>query len=316
MGTKATVRMRVGLAGLAAMVAGVTLMPHAQAAGTRYLDEVFTDLKVTSDLQYGQAVGHTGEMEKLLLDVIEPAGDKAPIRPAVVWVHGGYFVEGSKTVPWYKEAREQFARAGYVTFSINYRLDPNLPYGAGPAITELRVDEYVAATFNAQHDAQAAVRWVRANAAKYRVDPEKIAIAGHSAGGITAHMVNFNDHDPGSSGNPGYSSRVAAAISSAGGSLPVKMVRVDPLEPPLLITHGLADDVVPYPAEVPTCALTLAMGNVCEQVLDPDQKHPQFGFSQWREFLYRRMIQKPVLSLPTSVTVVGTESLTGGVPLP
>jgi hypothetical protein len=123
-------------------------------------------------------------------------------------------------------------------------------------------------------------------------------------------MVAFNDHDPGSSGNPGHSSRVAAAVSSAGGSLPAKMTRVDMLEPPLLVSHGLADDVVPYPAELPSCALTIAMGNVCEQVLDPDAKHAQFGFDLWREFLYRRMIQKPVLSLPTSVTLVGTESLT------
>lgn len=302
-------KLRLGVAALAAVALGVGVTPHAQAAGTRYLDEVFTDLKVTSDLQYGQAVGASGAMENLLLDVIEPKGDKAPIRAAVVWVHGGYFVEGSKTVPWYKTAREQFARAGYVTFSINYRLDPNLPYGASEAVTQNRVDELVAATVNAQHDAQAAIRWVRANAAKYRVDPEKIAIAGHSAGGITAQMVAFNDHDPGSSGNPGYSSRVAAAVSSAGGSLPGRMVRIDTGEPPLLVSHGLADDVVPYPATVPTCALTVAMTNVCEQVLDPDQKHPQFRFDLWREFLYRRMIQKPVLSLPTSVTIVGAESL-------
>jgi dienelactone hydrolase len=309
--TARAVRTRLGLAALAAVLAGITVMPHAHAAGTRYLDEVFPEIKTTSDLQYGEAVGHDGTLEKLLLDVHEPKGDTAPVRAAVVWVHGGYFVEGSKTDSWYKPAYEQFARAGYVTFSIDYRLDPNLPYGAGPAVTEARVDEYVAATFNAQHDAQAAVRWVRRNARKWHVDPEKIAIAGHSAGAITAHMVAFNDHDPGSSGNPGYSSRVAAAVSAAGGSLPAKMVRVDTGEPPLLVVHGLADDVVPYPAEVPTCALTLAMGNVCEQVLDPDQKHPQFGYDLWREFLYRRMIQKPVLSLPTRVTVVGTESLTG-----
>jgi dienelactone hydrolase len=310
------IRGRLGLAALGAVVLAVGLVPHAQAAGTRYLDEVFPELKITSDLQYGQAVGHTGEMENLLLDVIEPKGDKAPIRAAVVWVHGGYFIEGSKTVSWYKEAREQFARAGYVTFSINYRLDPNLPRGAGPAVTENRLDEYVAHMTKTQYDAQAAVRWVRAHATKWRVDPEKIAIAGHSAGGIISHLVAFNDHDPGSSGNPGYSSRVAAAVSSAGGSLPGKTVRVDPGEPPLLVAHGVADDVVPYPAEVPSCALTIALGNVCEQVLDPDGKHAQFGYAQWREFLYRRMIQTPVLSLPTSVTLVGTESLTTPPPLP
>jgi dienelactone hydrolase len=304
-------RLRFGMAVLGAVVLGIGLVPRAEAAGTRYLDEVFPDIQVTSDEEYGRAVGHDGQLEALKLDVIEPAGDTAAVRPAVVWVHGGYFIEGSKTVSWYKEAREQFARAGYVVFSINYRLDPNLPRGAGPAVTELRVEEYIAATIKTQHDAQAAVRWVRANAGTYRVDEKRIAIAGHSAGGIISQMVAFNDHDPGDSGNPGWSSRVAAAVASAGGSLPERMVRIDRGEPPLLVSHGLADDVVPYPAAVPSCVLTVAMTNVCEQVLDPDQEHPQFGFDLWREFLYRRMIQTPVLSLPTSVTVVGTESLTG-----
>jgi hypothetical protein len=93
-------------------------------------------------------------------------------------------------------------------------------------------------------------------------------------------------------------------VASAGGSLPARMVRVDTGEPPLLVSHGLADDVVPYPAAVPTCVLTVAMTNVCEQVLDPDQDHGDFGYDYWREFLYRRMIQTPVFSLPTNVTPV------------
>jgi dienelactone hydrolase len=294
-------RVRAVMGLLAAVLIGIAVSPGAHATGTRYLDEVFPEIKTTSNVQYGEAVGYDGQWEKLLLDVHEPKGDTAPARAAVVWVHGGYFVEGTKSDPWYRQAYEQFARAGYVTVSIDYRLDPNLPYGAGPAVTEMRIDEYINAMVNAQHDAQAAVRWVRANAKKLRVDPERIAIAGHSAGGITANMVAFNDHDPGSSGNPGYSSRVAAAVAASGGSLPARMVRIDPGEPPLLVTHGLVDDVVPYPAAVPSCVTTVAMTNICEQVLDPDQDHGVFGYAYWREFLYRRMVQKPVLSAPTNV---------------
>jgi dipeptidyl aminopeptidase/acylaminoacyl peptidase len=283
-------------------MAVIGLMPRAEAAEVRYLDEVFTAIKTTKNLGYGSAVNYRGEVQQLLLDVHEPKGDKADVRAAVVWVHGGYFKRGSKED--YQSSWSQFARAGYVTIAINYRLDPNLPEGAGPAVTELRLDEYVDAMFDAQHDAQAAVRWVRANATKLRVDPERIAIAGHSAGGLTANMVAFNDHDPGASGNPGYSSRVAAAVASAGGSLHGKTVRIDPLEPPLLVSHGVADDVVPYPAAIPSCAMTIAMGNVCEQVLDPDQDHGVFGYTHWREFLYRRMILSPVFSPPTNVTPV------------
>jgi dienelactone hydrolase len=291
---------------LAAGIAMVGAFP-ARADGVRYHDEVFTDLKVIPDLEYGQAVDYKGDAVTLLLDVIQPAHDHADNRAAVVWVHGGYFKRGSKDVEWYKEAREQFARAGYVVFSINYRLNPTLPEGAHQdLILQQRLPDLLAETVAAQHDAQAAVRWVRANAHRgnLRVDPDKIAIAGHSAGGITAQLVAFNDHDPGDSGNPGHSSRVAAAVASSGGSLPGLMVQIDPLvEPPLLVSHGVMDDVVPYPAAIPSCATTVALGNVCEQVLDPDRKHPQFGYAHWRDFLYRRMIQPPALQLPTNLTI-------------
>jgi dipeptidyl aminopeptidase/acylaminoacyl peptidase len=297
-----TVR-RLVLAVAVALGAVAGIVPRAEAAGTRYLDEVFTEIKTTKDIPYGEAVDYQGNWKTLLLDVHQPKGDKLKARPAVVWVHGGYFKRGSKEG--YVNEWSQFARAGYLTVAINYRLDPTLPEGAGPAVTEGRIDEYIAGMVNAQHDAQAAVRWVRAHAKKLGVDPDRIAIAGHSAGGIVAQMVAFNDHDPGASGSPGPSSRVAAAVSSAGASLHGKTVRIDTGEPPLLVSHGVVDDVVPYPATVPTCVVTVALGNVCEQVLDPDQAHGAFGHAHWREFLYRRMVLTPVLSPPTNLTLVG-----------
>jgi acetyl esterase/lipase len=71
-----------------------------------------------------------------------------------------------------------------------------------------------------KHDAQAAVRWLRANAATYRLDPSRIAIGGSSAGAITAMMVSYNAVDPGSSGNPGYPSDVAAGSRSRAANRP------------------------------------------------------------------------------------------------
>lgn len=272
----------------------------------RYRDLVFDGIKTKSDLKYGQAVDYTGEMKDLLLDVHEPAGDKDKLRAAVVWVHGGYFIRGSKDSESYRPAWENLTKAGYVTFAINYRLqDPEtFPEGAGPAVTGLEIQRYIDAVIDAQHDAQAAIRWVRANAKKYRIDPEKVGIAGHSAGGITAQQVNYNDHDPGNSGNPGYSSRPAAAWSSAGTGLPLLMTRIDPLEPPMLMTHGLADNVVPF---MPfNCAAALALLNTCELVLDPDQGHGMFGHEYGREFFYRHMVVKPSGLRPTTnVTVTG-----------
>ena len=231
-------RRRIGIVvGLLAGLLGVGAIPTADAEGVRYLDEVFSDITTTKDVVYGQAVNYLGEMETLTLDVHEPAGDTAAWRAAVVWIHGGYFRRGTKED--YRQMWEQFARAGYVTVSINYRLNPTTPEDILDTVLQGRIDEYIDTVRDAQHDAQAAIRWVRANAQSLRVDPERIAVVGHSAGGLTTNMVAFNDHDPGTSGNPGYSSRVAAAVAMAGGSLPIKMVNIDPGEPPFLVVHGV-----------------------------------------------------------------------------
>jgi predicted esterase len=309
-------RRRVGLGLVAAVVAAslgmIGPLPGARAEGVRYRDLVFDDYTVTPDLVYGSSPNYQGVVQQHELDVLQPADDPQTTgRAAVVWVHGGFFKRGSKDIEWYTTAREQFVQAGYVVFSINYRLNESLPEGLLPTLETLRLEEYIKEAKDAAHDAQAAVRWVRANAAAYGVDPDLIAIAGHSAGGIISQMVGFNEHDPGTSGTPGVSSRVAAVVSSAGGSLPVVLADVGLGEPPMLLSHGVADQVVPYPADLPACVVTVALGNVCEQQLDPDQEHGQFGYDGWREFLYRRMIDPPPLDLPVQVRLVGLESLGG-----
>lgn len=300
MGGRRRLPLLAAVAGVVASILGVAgPAPSAGAAGVRYLDEVFSGYTTQSDLVYGQSVNYQGVLEQHELDVLQPADDTATGRAAVVWVHGGFFKRGSKDVDWYQEAREQYVKAGYVVFSIDYRLNDSLPEGILPTIQTLRLQEYIQEAKDAAHDAQAAVRWVRAHAAQYRVDPNKIAISGHSAGGIISQMVGFNEDDPGTSGTPGVSSRVAAVVSSAGGSLPGVLANVGLGEPPMFLSHGISDDIVPYPADVPACVLTILLGNVCEQQLDVDQKHPQFGYDGWREFLYRQMIKPSKLPLPT-----------------
>ena len=278
---------------VASTVGAIGPVANAGADGVRYLDLVFNGYTVESNIPYGQSVNYLGVTQTHLLDVLQPAGDTLTNRPAVVWVHGGFFKRGSKEIEWYQEAREQYVKAGYVVFSINYRLNESLPEGLLPTIQTLRLEEYIREAKDATHDAQAAVRWVRAHAAQYKVNPNKIAISGHSAGGIISQMVGYNEDDPGTTGTPGVSSRVQAVVSSAGGTLPVVLADVGLNEPPMFLSHGVADDIVPYPADLPACVLTVLLGNVCEQQIDPDQTHPQFGYAGWREFLYRRMINPP-----------------------
>lgn len=98
----------------------------------------------------------------------EPAAGTG--SPAVVWIHGGGWLNGTKA-----EARAQaicrtLADAGYVAASIDYRLGP----GAWPGNL---------------FDCKNAVRFLRAHATRYRIDPDRIAVAGGSAGGHLALMV-------------------------------------------------------------------------------------------------------------------------------
>lgn len=97
------------------------------------------------------------------------------------------------------------------------------------------------------YDAKAAIRYFRAHAAKWRIDDDKIAILGSSAGAVTAlHATYLREKEyEGNSGNEGYSSNVSACIDLWGG-LYKNVSKIDAGEPPVLIIHGTNDNVVPF----------------------------------------------------------------------
>jgi acetyl esterase/lipase len=116
--------------------------------------------------------------EELQLDVRRPPADQgrsAP-RPAVLTVHGGGGVFGSRTEDAYWA--QWLAEEGYVVFSIDYRLGPPLRWR------------------DATGDVKCAVGWVAENAARYGVDPDRIALLGHSAGGLLALLAAYTEGDP------------------------------------------------------------------------------------------------------------------------
>jgi acetyl esterase/lipase len=189
-----------------------------------------------------------------MLDVYQPAGDDETARPALVYVHGGGFKNGDKADPLPTTTSTTFAKLGYVVVSINYRLlAPESCTGANGISPECNT-----AGLEAVHDGQAAVRWLRANATKYGIDPERIAIAGESAGGIVATGVGVTADNPGSSGNPGYPSTVDAFFSISGG-VPGGLF-VDGTDSPGLLAAGTADNVVPYQWSVDTVNALKAAG--------------------------------------------------------
>jgi predicted esterase len=221
-----------------ALITGCTVPRPPGASPLRYRDSIFSSVVVTSNLQYGTAPDAQGNPAALRLDLYRPPNtDTQTSRPALVWVHGGGFSGGDKTnfVP--VDVANTFAKQGYVVASINYRL-------LGPGCTSNPgMPSCTIAALEAQHDAQAAVRWLRVNAGLLGIDPTRIGIGGESAGAITSTLVGLHSEDVGSSGNPGPPSTVGGFVSVSGG-LPGG-VFASTGDAPGIFFHGTADNIVP-----------------------------------------------------------------------
>lgn len=136
----------------------------------------------------------------LKLDLYLPSSQRQGERfPTVIIVHGGGWRSGfrSEFVP----MASRLAQRGYAAVTISYRLSGEALYPA------------------AIHDTRAAVRWVRAHANDYRLDPNRFALAGGSAGGQIASLAgvtgNLDRFDPGAA-NSSVSSAVQAIVSIDG----------------------------------------------------------------------------------------------------
>jgi acetyl esterase/lipase len=205
------------------------------------------------NVQFGEGGG-----VPLFLDILRPDPLPAAPMPAVVYIHGGAWFEGHRWPTW----NDALNGCGFFTVSIDYRLSHQ-------------------ATFPAQiEDCKAAVRWLRAHAAEYHVDPARIGVWGHSAGAHLAALLGTSGDVPeleGSSGNARQSSRVQAVVTLAP---PVDLARMggwhdapdspesrlvggpilerpaiarmanpitylQPSAPPFLLIHGGRDQIVP-----------------------------------------------------------------------
>lgn len=131
------------------------------------------------------------------LDIYFPEKRAEKPLPLLVWIHGGGWSGGSKAeCPFVKQLQR-----GYVAASIEYRFSQK-------------------AKFPAQiQDCQAAIRWLRANAAKYSIDPNKIGVSGASAGGHLSALVGTSGGKnafPAIGGNEDQSDRVQAVCDIFG----------------------------------------------------------------------------------------------------
>jgi acetyl esterase/lipase len=213
---------------------------------------------VEKDIIFGR-----GDEVELKLDLARPAKMKGRV-PALIFIHGGWWRMGSRQN--YTLDLRQAVERGYLAVTVDYRL------------TSVRENGKVKHPFPAQiHDVKCAVRWLRANARKYKINPDRIGVVGFSAGGHLALLLGLTDSSDGLEGecaNMKYSSRVQAVASLAGpselisfaghakytlfnllgGSLeevPDQYRRANPFtyvskdDPPVLSIHGDRDTEVP-----------------------------------------------------------------------
>jgi predicted esterase len=207
-------------------------------APLRYRDDVFSSVTVTRDITYGSAVDQDGDDVTLRLDMYQPAGDTVTSRPAIVWVHGGSFCCGSKTSAEIVDQANAFGRQGFVSVSTDYRLSAD---GCRPGAD---VVACITSIHHAREDAQTAVRFLRANATQYRIDPTRIAIGGSSAGAITALNVGYSPENPGPGDHQGHSSAVRAVQSISGAQLASGPINAG--DAPALLFHNTSDPLVQY----------------------------------------------------------------------
>ncbi|MCX7010344.1 MAG: alpha/beta hydrolase [Kiritimatiellaeota bacterium] len=149
------------------MLAMTALSVQAWAAG----------VKVEKDVAYLPA-GRAEKADLYLPDNLA-AGAKAQ---ALLWIHGGGFSGGDKAQGRELNIGTNFAARGYVMMSINYALQQKGGAQAWPQNI---------------HDCKTAVRWLRANAARLHLDPDRIAVGGGSAGGHLASMVALTKPEDG-----------------------------------------------------------------------------------------------------------------------
>jgi acetyl esterase/lipase len=239
-----------------------------------------------SNVTYGVAGGET-----LLLDIFEPANNTGKPRPAIVLVHGGGWTSFDKST---MRALAQFlALAGFVAVPVDYRLFHD-DATRWPAQLE---------------DAQRAVRWVRANSAKYNIDPQRIGAYGHSAGAQIATLLGMLEtRDNSDASLAKYSSKVQAVVDASGptdftsgmdneakqfltsflgadfAAHPEVWRDASPIfhvaksNAPILIIHGTHDEMVPFSqAEELNDALTKAGATVKFLPLDSDHMFHEPG---------------------------------------
>lgn len=219
---------------------------HAQPAKrVRYLDQVFAETSFKKNISYATAEETGKNATAFLLDIYQPKGDTMMVRPLIIWMHGGGFKFGRKTSRATPLWSKTFAQRGYVCAAINYRLSKKKPLSKFADLAD--------GCLMAMEDLELAIHFLKANAKEYRIDSNKIILAGNSAGGMIALQTVYCNYAAlcKMAGRPDsiintttyQHPRVAAIISCWGALYDTSWIQNASV--PIVCIHGSKDRVVP-----------------------------------------------------------------------
>lgn len=233
-------------------------------------------VQVEQNIKYAQGLSHQTFNSSnystidLTLDVFKPANNTQK-KPAILLIHGGGFVGGTKSDANIVNLANYFASRGWVALSINYRLLGHK--GTVPAqwlqyaqnSVPLADQSQFMAMYPAHRDAKAAIRWLVANADNYNIDTNYITVGGGSAGAIIAtslgitnatdftNEISLNNDPSLATTHLDRNYTVKTILDFWGSGIAVTALntvygyqRFDATDAPIMIAHGTADPTVSY----------------------------------------------------------------------
>ena len=257
------------------LLALLTVSSLIYAQDYRYTNTLFTNTIKTADIVYGTApfLNTATNIDEsstyvgdLVMDIYTPDGDTETNRPAIIFAHAGGFINGHRNHEDIVLFCQELAKKGYVTATIDYRkgfyLVDDVPMHGTRAV------------YRGIQDGRAAIRYLRANAAAYGVDPDKVYFGGSSAGAFialhsiymqesekpafagpvsyTSLFIPFTGPDLGpldNGANLSYNGTPDAVISLWGAIQTPDLITNETT--PIYLVHGTADGTVPYDTGYP-----------------------------------------------------------------
>ena len=239
----------------------------------RYENVIFDKISKIS-VVYSETYDWSPSNPGLEMDIYTPSNDIVNNRPLLIFAHGGVYIEGDKNSKTMVTLCEEFAKRGYVTASIRYRLT-NLQ----SLLSSNSYNIFSQTVVNSISDMKSAVRYFRKDVAEnnntFGINPDLIFVGGYSAGAVTAAHLSVIDEGEvpdeflpffdesggieGNSGNFGFSSEVSGAILLAGAINTTNFL--DENDPPIVSVHSTDDNTIDYECASP-------LGNLGISLLD------------------------------------------------